>query len=135
MLTPERIVKIALSENPKAMGKAKNRLSTTRMGAHYLLWRAFEEAKEYKDKWDAYKRSPVKYSKPELNLAKEPLTMALEKKMAVHVHCVRADDIITACNLAVDYGLDLTLDHANEEYLVAMGIAKSHLPVITGPDF
>jgi imidazolonepropionase-like amidohydrolase len=53
--------------------------------------------------------------------------------MHVHIHCARADDIITACNLARDFRLEVSLGHVYEGYLVADELAKRNIPVVTGP--
>lgn len=133
-LRPEGILKIALGENPKSSGKSNKRLPRTRMGVRFLLWKSFEEAREYKKDWDLYLQDPAGHAKPELDLAKEPLRLALEKKMPVHIHCARADDILMACDLAATFGLDVSLDHAYEGYLIADEIASRKIPVITGPN-
>ena len=134
ILRPEGILKIALGENPKSSGKSNNRQPRTRMGVRFLLWKSFEEAQEYKKEWDLYLQDPAGRAKPELDLAKEPLRLALEKKMPLHIHCARADDILMACDLAATFGLDVSLDHAYEGYLIADEIALLKIPVITGPD-
>jgi imidazolonepropionase-like amidohydrolase len=134
MLRPEGILKIALGENPKSSGKANSRTPRTRMGVRFLLWKSFLEAREYKEKWDRYLQNSSKYPKPDLDLAKEPLRLALERKIPVHIHCARADDILIGCDLAKEFGLDVSLDHVYEGYLVADELAKRGIPVITGPD-
>ena len=134
MLRPEGILKIAMGENPKSSGKSNSRAPRTRMGVRFLLWKSFQEAREYKEKWDKHLQNPGKYTKVDLDLAKEPLRLALERKMPLHIHCARADDILIACDLAKEFGLDVSLDHVYEGYLIAEELARRGIPVITGPD-
>lgn len=133
LLRKEGVVKMALGVNPKYGGKKFNRLPQTRMGVRHMMWKTFQEAQDYKRKWDDYHRDPESNEKPKLDLGKEPLRKALERKMPVHIHCARADDIITACDLAKDFGLDVSLGHVYEGYLVAEELAKRKIPVVTGP--
>jgi imidazolonepropionase-like amidohydrolase len=133
ILRPQGILKMAMGMNPKSAGKRGKRVPLTRMGVRYLMWKSFHEAKEYKEKWDLYLKNPKKYDKPDLDHAKEPLRQAIEGKMPVHIHCVRSDDIITACNLAREFGLDVSLAHVYEGYLVADELAKRGIPVVIGP--
>jgi imidazolonepropionase-like amidohydrolase len=133
ILRPQGVLKMAMGMNPKSAGKRNNRVPKTRMGVRFLMWKSFNEAKQYKEKWDKYLKDPNKQKKPELDISKEPLRKALERKMPVHIHVVRADDIITACNLARDFGLDVSLAHVYEGYLVADELAVRGIPVVTGP--
>lgn len=133
ILRPQGVLKMAMGMNPKSAGKRNNRVPKTRMGVRYLMWKSFNEAREYKERWDKYLKDPDKHEKPELDMSNEPLRKALERKMPVHIHVVRADDIITACNLARDFGLDVSLAHVYEGYLVADELAKRGIPVVTGP--
>ncbi len=133
ILRPQGLLKMALGMNPKLGGKNNNAVPKTRMGVRYLMWKSFDEAREYKAEWDKYKEDPQKNKKPDLDMAKEPLRKALEREMPVHIHCARADDIITACNLGRDFNLDFSLGHVYEGHLVAEELARRGVPVVTGP--
>jgi imidazolonepropionase-like amidohydrolase len=57
----------------------------------------------------------------------------LERRMPMHVHAHRADDIATALRIAREFEVELVLHHGTEAYLVAEELAESGIPVVYGP--
>ncbi len=115
-------LKMANGENPKGYGKGKGVAPFTRMKIAALQRETFQKAKEYKAKIDAG-------TKPDRDVALEPLVEVLERKRTVHFHCHRADDLLTAIRISEEFGFELVLQHATEGYRVADVLAKKKIPV------
>ena len=124
-------LKLALGENPKRIyGQAKGVVPSTRMGNAYVLRKAFLEAREYKDTWDAYEKDRAAGKKglapPKRDLTMETLKMVLEKKLAVDCHTYRAEEIVWIINFCRENGIDLKqLSHCIDGYKVCDIIAES----------
>jgi len=118
-------LKMALGENPKRLyGRDKKRTPSTRMGTAYVARRAFQEAKEYKAKWDKYEKDRAagkqELTPPKKDLRMETLKMVLEKKMAIDCHTYRADEIVWIINFCKEWDLDLLqISHCIDGYKVA----------------
>ncbi len=122
-------LKMANGENPKGYGRTKQQAPFTRMKVASLQREQFVKAREYQQKWKAYRDGGEKGPKPDRDIAMEPLVEVLEKKRTVHFHCHRADDILTAVRLAEEFGFELVLQHGTEGYRVADVLAKKKMPV------
>jgi len=124
-------LKLALGENPKRLyGQSKGVIPSTRMGNAYVLRKAFIEAREYKEKWDAYEKNKAAGKKdlapPKKDLAMETLKMVLEKKLAADCHTYRADEIVWIINFCKENGIVLKqLSHCIDGYKVCDIIAES----------
>jgi len=57
----------------------------------------------------------------------------LEGKVPVLARAHRVDDILTAVNLADEFGLRLIVSHGTEAYKVADLLAEKEIPVVVGP--
>lgn len=118
-------LKMALGENPKRLyGRDKKRTPSTRMGIAYVARRAFQEAKEYKAKWDKYEKDKAagkqELTPPKKDLRMETLKLVLEKKMAIDCHTYRADEIVWIINFCKEWDLDLLqISHCIDGYKVA----------------
>jgi imidazolonepropionase-like amidohydrolase len=53
--------------------------------------------------------------------------------MLVKIHAHRSDDIMTAIRISKEFGLNVTIDHATEAYLIPEAIKASGVNVIIGP--
>ena len=115
-------LKMANGENPKGYGKGKGVAPFTRMKIAALQRETFQKAKEYKAKLDAG-------TKPDRDIALEPIVEVLEGKRTVHFHCHRADDLLTAIRISEEFGFEIVLQHATEGYRVADVLAKKKIPV------
>ena len=61
---------------------------------------------------------PEENDKPEYDMRMEALLPVLEGKIPLKAHAHRADDILTAIRIAEEFGLDLTLEHCTEGYII-----------------
>ncbi len=120
------VLKMALGMNPKSAHGRRERSPKTRMGSSAMLRARFEEAARL-----------VRQGEPrqagEVDRELEVLAAAVAGEALVHIHAVRADDILTALRLMRSYGLEGSLGHVYEGYLVADEIARSGVPVVVGP--
>ena len=80
---------------------------------------------------DEAKNDPAK--SPDRDFKLDALVPVVRGKQRVRIHCHRADDIATAVRIGKEYGLDFTLEHATEGYLVKDLIAENHLYCVVGP--
>lgn len=125
-------MKFALGENPKRFyGLERKTAPWTRMGTAAILREALYNAKNYADKLDEAKNDPAK--SPDRDFKLDALVPVVRGKQRVRIHCHRADDIATAVRIGKEYGLDFTLEHATEGYLVKDLIAENHLYCVVGP--
>lgn len=69
----------------------------------------------------------------EVELKKQALADALQRKMPVIFSCHRQDDILTALRLADEFDLDAILLHATAAWQVLPEIATADVPVLLGP--
>jgi imidazolonepropionase-like amidohydrolase len=70
---------------------------------------------------------------PEYDIKSEALIPLLEGKIKAHFHCHRADDIFTAIRLAKEFGLEYTLVHCTDGYLIADELAEEKCSAVVGP--
>ena len=120
------VLKLALGMNPKSAHGRRERSPKTRMGSSAMLRARFEEAARLGREGEPREAAETD---PEL----EVLAAAMAGEVLVHIHAVRADDILTAVRLMRSYGLEGSLGHVYEGYLVAGEIARSGIPVVVGP--
>jgi imidazolonepropionase-like amidohydrolase len=126
-------LKMANGENPKNFNFTRNKMPpATRMKLAALQREQFVKAREYQQKWAAYRRAKdagKDAAPPETDLALEPLVEVLERRRTVHFHCHRADDIMTALRIADEFGFEIVLQHGSEAYLILDEIKKRKVPV------
>lgn len=138
MIVPDmpRTIKFALGENPKRAGNQSNpfggtgrplRFPATRMGVEFTIREAFQQAREYIQKWDEYEAAKKRGENPlapRRDLKLEAIADILRGNLFVHSHCYRADEILMLMNVANEYGWKvLTFQHVLEGYKVAKEIA------------
>ncbi|MEW6357569.1 MAG: amidohydrolase [Planctomycetota bacterium] len=123
-------MKMALGQNPKRAYGGKSKLPVSRMGSAYLARKTFEKAKEYRKK-----RARRGDKKAERDLGMEHILGLLDRKFPARWHCHRADDIMTAIQIAEEFGFDVFIDHATESHLVAGELAERNIPCFIGPNF
>lgn len=138
MIVPNqtRTIKFALGENPKRAGNQSNpfggtgrplRFPATRMGVEFTIREAFQQAREYIQKWDEYEAAKKRGENPlapRRDLKLEAIADILRGNLFVHSHCYRADEILMLMNVANEYGWKvLTFQHVLEGYKVAKEIA------------
>jgi len=146
-------VKMALGENPKRTYGGRGQLPSTRMGVAAGLRQAFVDGQNYKAQWDRYSQELARYEAslarwlaedspdpasepqppdpPAVDLKLEALKAILERRLPVHIHCHRADDMLTAIRLRDEFGFDLAaLHHATEAYLITQELREANVPVV-----
>jgi imidazolonepropionase-like amidohydrolase len=130
-------LKMANGENPKGYGRGRpgaggGQAPFTRMKVAALQREALQKAKDYRDKWAAYRKAKDAGDKsakpPETDLNLEQLVEVLDRKRTVHFHCHRADDILTAVRLSEEFGFELVLQHCTEGFRIADELAKRKMP-------
>jgi imidazolonepropionase-like amidohydrolase len=129
-----RGLKMALGENPKRVYGSRNKLPSTRMGIVYAMRDAFQKARDYRAKWDAWQKKPAadRGAAPERDLKLETLADVLAGKVRVHVHCYRKDEIEALFRVADEFGFKIaSLQHGLEAYKVADEIARRQVGVAT----
>jgi imidazolonepropionase-like amidohydrolase len=129
-----RGLKMALGENPKRAYGSRNKLPSTRMGIIYLLRNAFQQAKEYRAKWEAWRKKQEgdRGPAPERDLKLETLSDVLSGKVRVHVHCYRKDEMEALFRVADEFGFKIaSLQHGLEAYKIADEIASRGIGVAT----
>ncbi len=119
-------MKCSLGENPKT---AKHGFAS-RMGVAWQFRKCMEDALDYRHNKEEAQASGSYFRK---DRGMEHMLLTLEKKMPIHVHAHRSDDICTAVRLAQEYDLDMVLVHGTDAVPVADYLAKFHYPVIVGP--
>ncbi len=122
-----RTIKFALGENPtRVHGRGKNLQPKSRMGVEAVIRNGFEEAKQYAQKWEAYKSGKNDSQGPPIyNLRLETLKDILDGKIIIHCHSYRADEIYMLIELCKEYGIDkIVFSHVNEGFKVAPELAK-----------
>ncbi|MEM1329283.1 MAG: hypothetical protein AAGG07_01850 [Planctomycetota bacterium] len=77
---------------------------------------------------------PEKPEEPRPNRVAEVLLEAIDHELTVRIHAERAEDILTAIELAERFGLDTVLEGGAEAHLVARQLADAEIPVILGPE-
>lgn len=138
MIVPDmpRTIKFALGENPKRAGNQTNpfagtgrplRFPATRMGVEFTIREAFQQAREYIAKWDAYEAAKKRGENPlppRRDLKLDAIADIIRGNLFVHSHCYRADEILMLINVAQEFGWKvLTFQHVLEGYKVAKEIA------------
>ncbi len=129
MLKEPLALKTAFGENPKNCYGNQKKTPMTRMATAAIFRQAMIDGLNYAGKMaeeDASKR-------PERNLAKEMLALAATGKIRVKSHAHRADDILTAIRLRDEFGLDMSIEHCTEGYLIADELRRANIPIIIGP--
>jgi imidazolonepropionase-like amidohydrolase len=135
VLKGESAIKMALGENPKRVYSGKNQAPSTRMASAAIAREALIKAREYKAKKDKYAediKAGKDIAKPEFNLKWESLSRVFDG-FPVKIHAHQQDDIVTAIRLIEEFGLNATIEHATEGYLIADYLAAHHQRVIIGP--
>jgi imidazolonepropionase-like amidohydrolase len=116
-------VKMANGTNPLRPGAAAGPFSGTRGKSAALVREQFVKAQEYREK--VRRAGSDKTKLPPRDLALEQLADVLDRKLIVHHHTHRHDDIMTVLRLQKEFGFRVVLHHVSEGYKVADEIARS----------
>jgi imidazolonepropionase-like amidohydrolase len=143
-------LKMACGENPKAVYGEKGQSPSTRMANVAGYRQAFLDAQDYQQQLDKYTRELAEYEKkqseprkskksakaeekdaepptpPKRDLKQETLVGVLKGEIRVHIHCYRADEMVTMLDLAQEFGFKIAaFHHGVEAYKIADRLAAS----------
>lgn len=119
-------MKCSLGENPKA---AKHGFAS-RMGVARQFRKCMEDVIDYKHSKEEAEASGSYFKK---DCGMENMLLVLDKKMPIHVHAHRSDDICTAVRLAKEYDLNMVIVHGTDAAAVVDYLKEFNYPVICGP--
>lgn len=122
-------LKMACGENPKRVYGGRKQLPSTRMGNMAAYRAQWIDAQQYIDDWAAYekkltnKKDDAKPPKRDLRL--ETLAGVLKGEIIVHMHCYRADEMLTILDMADEFDYKVgTFHHGVEAYKIADTLAE-----------
>ncbi len=120
-----RMIKFALGENvTRKTGGNSTRFPLSRMGQEAVFRRGFQEARAYKAAWDAFNKGETKQA-PRRDLRLQTLADILDRKVWVHCHSYRSDEMLMMARLSKEFGFKLgALQHAVEAYKIAPELAE-----------
>ncbi len=135
IVVEESSMKMALGENPKRVYSGKSVAPSTRMASAALIREALTKAKEYKEKVDKYNKGFAANktgTKPDFDAKLASLSRVFAG-FPVKIHAHQQDDIVTAIRIIEEFGLNATIEHATEAYLISDYIKKHNQRLIIGP--
>ena len=126
-------MKMACGENPKRNYGEKDKAPATRMGNVAGYRAQWIEAQKYIREWEEYnagkndRRNGKNDSEkvPERDLRLETLAAVLKGEVLVHMHCYRADEMMTILDMADEFGYRVSaFHHGVEAYKIADELAQ-----------
>ncbi|MCM1578502.1 MAG: amidohydrolase [Ruminococcus sp.] len=123
-------IKFALGENPKSYYEERDEAPQTRPATAALIREALYKAERYMEQKAAAEDIA---DLPEYDIKCEALIPLLKGELAAHIHCHRADDIMTALRLRDEFGLNALLVHCTEGHLIADILAERKAAAVIGP--
>ncbi len=135
MVVEESSMKMALGENPKRVYGSKGNAPLTRMASAAGIRENLQKAKDYKEKLDEYAKKAKEdpeAKKPEYNAKLASLARVFDG-FPVKIHAHQQDDIVTAIRIIEEFGLNASIEHATEAYLIPEYIKKHNAKLILGP--
>ena len=132
VIKEETAMKMALGENPKRVYGTGGKNPGTRMASAALMREWLFKAKEYHKKYNAFVNKEEDAKEPPFDMKLHSL-MRVFDGMIVKIHAHRADDIMTAVRISKEFGLNATIDHATEAYLIPEKIKEDGIKLIIGP--
>ena len=139
-------IKMACGENPKRVyGENKKGAPSTRMGNLRGQREAFAKATEYLAEWERYADAHAEWlqggqgdepTPPKRDLELETLAGVLTGDVLVHIHCYRADDMLSMLQVAEEFDFEVrSFHHALEAYKIADVLAEEDVGVSTWADW
>lgn len=132
IIKEETCMKMALGENPKRVYGSGNKNPGTRMASAALMREWLFKAKDYHKKYNAWMNKEEDAKEPTFDMKLHSL-MRVFDGMIVKIHAHRADDIMTAVRISKEFGLNSTIDHATEAYLIPEHMKQDNIKLIIGP--
>ena len=124
-------MKFAMGENPKLTYMDREESPCTRMAVAGLIREWLRKAVRYDS--DIRTAQEEDGDMPDLDVKLEALLPLIRREITAHFHCHRADDIFTAVRIAKEFGLDYTLVHCTDGYLIADELKDDGASCIVGP--
>ena len=123
-------LKMACGENPKRVYGGRTQAPSTRMGNVARYRAEWAAAQHYMHKWDVYEKKvadgDTKADKPIRDLKLETLAGVLRGEIIVHMHCYRADEMLTILDMAREFNYRVgTFHHGVETYKIADELAEN----------
>ena len=135
-------LKMACGENPKRVYGGRDQSPSTRMGNVAAYRSAWIRAQRYQADWDRYNKAVedaagdssgasvasalLTNTPPRRNLELDTLAGALRGDILVHMHCYRADEMLTILDMAEEFGYRVgTFHHGVEAYKIADELADN----------
>jgi imidazolonepropionase-like amidohydrolase len=136
LIVEEIAMKCALGENPKRVYGSKGQAPATRMAIAALLREWLRKAKDYRAKKleyaQAVKDGKTDAKEPEFNMKLESLSRVFDG-MLIKIHAHQQDDIATAIRIIKEFGLNGSIEHCTEGWLIPKELKESGVKVIIGP--
>jgi imidazolonepropionase-like amidohydrolase len=132
VIKEETAMKMALGENPKRVYGTNNKNPGTRMASAALMREWLFKAKEYHKKYHAFLNKEEDAKEPPFDMKLHSL-MRVFDGMIVKIHAHRRDDIMTAIRISNEFGLNTTIEHATEAYMIPKRIKQENYSLIIGP--
>ena len=123
-------MKMACGENPKRVyGKKDGPM--TRMGNVRGYRQAWSDAQDYMAKWDKYERdfdAGKNPTPPKRDLDLETMAGVLKGDILVHMHCYRADEMVTMMDMMQEFDYQISsFHHAVESYKIADRLKQNNV--------
>ena len=123
-------MKMACGENPKRVYGERKQLPSTRMGNMAAYRAQWIDAQQYIDDWEAYEKNLANKKddakEPKRDLRLETLAGVLKGEIIVHMHCYRADEMLTILDMADEFNYKVgTFHHGVEAYKIADRLAEN----------
>jgi imidazolonepropionase-like amidohydrolase len=123
-------LKMACGENPKRFYGGQGQMPSTRMGNMASYRAQWIEAQKYIEDWKDYGQAVAdgkeEITKPVRDLRLETLAAVLQGEILVHMHCYRADEMLTILDMANEFGYQVAaFHHGVEAYKIADELAEA----------
>jgi imidazolonepropionase-like amidohydrolase len=127
-------LKMACGENPKRVYGERKQLPSTRMGNMAAYREQWISAQKYIADQEAYEKKAADgkangengAKAPKRDLKLETLAAVLKGEILVHMHCYRADEMMTILDMADEFGYKVSaFHHGVEAYKIADKLAEN----------
>jgi imidazolonepropionase-like amidohydrolase len=123
-------LKMACGENPKRVYGDRKQTPMTRMGNVAAYRAQWIEAQAYIENWASYEEKTANGTndakKPKRDLKLETLASVLKGEIIIHMHCYRADEMLTILDMADEFGYKVgTFHHGVEAYKIADELSEN----------
>lgn len=126
-------LKMACGENPKRVYGGKSKSPSTRMGNVAGYRAQWIEAQKYLQDWNDWEKKQTgkksdrndEAKPPKRDLKLETLAAVLKGEILVHMHCYRADEMMTILDMADEFDYKVSaFHHGVEAYKIADELAE-----------